>query len=251
MNISLEDYVSGGYLISKFTNTVFANEWARKLSSVNEEDLLPDHILSIGFCEARFAPCFDWAGASDQDYADFGIPKATVQELNAWTNKQFDTEIGYPNIFLRLATAREYISRFIRDTQQIQLLGIGLHRDKLNVLDEIEKLNPGSVGKSGATYAGFADNGFAKAIRINEPPIHGEVLGFDVIGCRDHIDHGWHCANLAKDALEKLNFRPNQFGLIDEKINADQLANYANNKLIYDRIWLSVLVTRHSIQSED
>lgn len=249
MNIPLEDYVSGGYLITRFIDAASVNQWMRHVCGASE-DLLPPTILSVGFCEARFAPCFDWAGASHEDYAEFGIPANLIQQLNEWTNNLLDSEIGYPRIFLKLSTAREYIGRFLCGPRDIQLLGIGLHKDDHGRLEEVKKLNPSCIEPSGAKMAGFEGSGFAQAIRLGDKPVEGEILGFDVIACRYVIDHSWHCNGLAGDGVELFHFRPNRFGLIDERTNAVKLADFANERLVEDSIWLPVLVTRYPNQSQ-
>ncbi|MBX3081976.1 MAG: hypothetical protein KF716_10120 [Anaerolineae bacterium] len=246
--MSLNGYLSGGYLITQYVDTTSSISWVKDWWAL-QGNLLPAAILSVGFCASRFAPLLSWAGASDQDYADFGVPENQRAELEAWANERFDVDIGYPHIFFQLLTAREYISRFVQNPQQLQVLGIGVHVDDLVMLLEAEALNPATTDPSGAHVAGFAGSGFARAVSRGEPPTQGEVLGFDVIACRYQIDHAWHCNSLAKDGWEQFHFRPNQFGLIDDKTNADKLAAYANEELIEDSIWLPVLVSRHPVQS--
>ena len=244
MGIDLRENLSGGYLVTRFTDGTAPNRWLKSVTA-SDTDLIPDRILSVGFCGSQFAPIFDWAGASEQDYADFAIPKDMVAALNEWANARFDSEVSYPHNFFRLATAREYIRRFVRDSRDLQLLGIGVHRADLDKLEAVNKLNPSRIDSSGASIAGFMEGGFGRAIALAEPPVPGETLGFDVIACRYQIDHSWHCNALAKEALEQFGFRPNRVGLIDEKANADQLARYATEQCIEDSIWLAVLVTRY------
>jgi hypothetical protein len=244
--MNLNDYFSGGYVITKAVDTSSPIPWVKKWFG-DQADLLPESILSVGFCGSRFAPFFAWAGASDQDYAAFGIPDDKRDELETWANARFDEEIGFPHIFFNLTTTHEYIARFTRTPNPLQLLGIGVHKDDLWKLAEAEKLNPASREQSGARAAGFSGSGFARAVSFGQPPAQGEIVGFDVIAIRYQIDHSWHCNHLAKDGFEKFHFRPNQFGLINEKANADALATYATEQFIEDSIWLSVLVSRYPI----
>ncbi len=246
MSISFEDYLAGGYVITHFVNANSLNQWMKTVFGI-KENLLPGKILSVGFCGTYFAPLFDWDGIPDEAYIDFGIPDNLRHEVNTWANEGWQKKLGYPNIFFELSSAREYINRFIHEPQDIQLLGIGLHKADIGKLDEIEKLNPSRIGETGARIAGFAGDGFDQAVRMGKFLTEGEILGFDVIACMHQIDHSWHCNGLARDALEKFQFRPNQFGLIEDKSNADKLANYANERLIEDSIWLSVLVTRYAV----
>ena len=248
MSLDTAEYVSGGYVITQEVDATALNHWYRTVFNV-QEDLLPPSILSVGMCSARFAPFWEWAGASEQDIVDFGIAYDKHDAVEAWAHARTNEEVGYPHYFYRLPTVYDYIQRFVTDAHKLQILGIGLHVDDVPKLATIEALNPAPTDKSGAQYAGFLDCGFGQALRRAEPPATGEQLGFDVIACRYQIDHAWHCNGLAKDALEKFHFRPNRYGLVDTKTDADHLAAYATEQFIEDSIWLSVLVTRYPVQT--
>ncbi|MEP7288519.1 MAG: hypothetical protein ABI947_22430 [Chloroflexota bacterium] len=243
MASSIEDYLSGGYLVTQLVDGAPINAWMQNAP----KDLLPEKIISVGLCSAPNAPLFEWAGTSDKDYARFGIPAERRTELNIWSTELFDKEIGYPNIFFSLSTAREYVQRFTNGMDDIQIIGIGVHKENLYQIAELEQLHPRTIASTGAITAGFAGTGFAQALKRSERPITGEMLGFDVICCFYSIEHSWHCSGLAADALERFNFRPNGLGLIDDKANADKLANYANEQRIEGGVWLPVLVSRYPL----
>ncbi len=246
MDIHLEDYLSAGYLITQFVDGASLNQWMRDVNHATE-DLLPSRILSVGFCGASFAPIFKWVSPLVEDYARFGIPENRISELTSWANELFDKEIGHPNLFFRLRTAREYIRRFTNQSSDMQLLGIGLHQERLHQVHELEQGRPGYVSETGAKVTGFAGSGFAQALRLKESPERGEILGFDVVCLEANIDHSWHCNGLAVDAVGKFNFYPNQFGLIDNKSDADKMADYAEEIESEDGTWLPVLVTRYPL----
>src|SRR5258706_12033388 len=248
MDIQLEDYISAGYLVTQFVDAAWLNQWMRDAYHVTE-DMLPSQILSVGLCGAFFAPIFDWAGTLDEDYNRFGIPANLIPDLSAWASEASGKEIGFPYSFRRLPTAREYIRRFTNQSSDIQLLGIGLDKERLHRVFEVEQRHPAYIAENGAKYPGFAGTGFAQALRLKEPPERGEILGFDVICLDLNIDHSWHCNGLAIDAVQKFNFYPNQFGLIDNKADADKLADYADEIQPEYGVWLPVLVTRYSLIS--
>lgn len=246
MSISVQDYVSGGYLLTQYIDGIALNQWLRSVHGVTE-DLLPDRMLSVGFCGASYAPVLSWTSNTEEEYTAFGIATSRIAQLEVWSDPKFGSEIGFPNLFFRLATAQEYVQTFISENSDAQLLGIGLHKERLYQIAELEQLRPGRIAESGAKMAGFADTGFAKALRLGALPGLGENLGFDVICCFYNIDHSWHCSGLSVDGLQKFHFRPNQFGLIDEKLKADQLADYANTIQSEHGTWLPVLVTRFAL----
>jgi hypothetical protein len=257
MLVRFDEYISGGYIVTRFADGAQVNGWMRQIGKI-DEDLLPNLFLSVGFCESPKAPIFDWAGASAKDYAAFHIPSEHIVALNEWANARFDTEIGYPNIFFDLAVAREYLQRFATSPNDIQLLGIGLHQEQLGKIAELERSYPPTVASNDTQMAGFTDTGFAKALKRAQPVELGDMLGYDVICCTHNIDHSWHCSNLPVDGLQQFGFRPNQFGLIDDKSNADKIAAYASEQDAggnpihgEEGVYLPVLVTRYSTQVEE
>lgn len=248
MGILVEDYVSGGYLITLYADGASSNRWLRSAIGATE-DLLPARMLSVGYCGASRAPSL--RGDFDEEKcARFGVSPARKAEVISWVEERLDREVGFPDLFFRLPTAREYIRRFTSGAADIQLLGIGLHQERLHHIAQLERLRPPGIAETGAKLAGFADTGFAQALRLGERPAAGEILGFDVICCYWNIDHSWHCNGLVVDGLDRFGFRPNQFGLINEKTNADKVADYANEIPTEEGIWLPVLVTRYSVSEQ-
>src|SRR5258708_11647275 len=248
MTTSLDDYISAGNVLTQFIDGAAPNSWMRNLQHATD-DLLPGKFLSVGFWGAPIAPVFTWMGPTDEDYVQFGIPPDRISELTKWADERFDQEIGYPNLVMRLETAREYMRRFTNGMTEMQLIGMGLHKEYLGKIAEIERLNPRRIDKSGATVAGFEGGGFAQAVKLAKPVIPGEILGFDVIALRDAIDHSWHCNGLALTGLREFGFRPNSIGLLDDRANAEKIARYAEEKFIEDRIWLPLLLIRYPLQS--
>jgi len=248
MHISVDDYISGGYFITQFVDSASSNRWLRDVIGVTE-DLLPGQILSVGFCDAENAPIFSWAGNGTEQYARFGVAPDRISEIDTWANAKLGREIGYPDLFIHLHTAHEYIRRFVTGNNDNQLLGIALHKERLPQIAELERLRPPETAPSGAKMAGFEDTGFAQGLHLGEPPLSGNILGFDIICCFYNIDHSWLCNGLVVDGLHEFNFRPNQFGLIDEKTDADKLADYAATIPTEEGIWLPVLVTRYPLTS--
>src|SRR5260221_7451583 len=178
------DFISGGYIvIARFADGSSRNQWMLDLG-VSNEALLPEKIVGIRLCVEPEAPLLRWHGGLEEDFAIFGIPQDRVEELYAWADEKYkNKDIGAPNFFLKLTTAREYVERFsTNEGNGIQILGIGLPKNLLHRLDEIERLFPT-----------FANNGFNEVLRRGEQPASGHILGFDVICCTTSIDHSWTC----------------------------------------------------------
>jgi hypothetical protein len=245
MSIVLEEYISGGYLITQPVDGVAPNQWLREFGGVTE-DLLPSQFFSVGMCAAKHAPVFGWVDIEHESYIQFGVPMARIPELNAWADiKSREYKIGYPNLFIQLDVAREYLQRFTAGSVENHILGIALHKSRLDQIAKLERRYPSTVGTTGAKIAGFGERGFAQSLKLDKPSLPGEILGFDVICCETGIDHSWICNGFAADGLQKFGFRPNQFGLIDEKSDADKMTDYAQTRGETGE-WLPVLVSRFS-----
>jgi hypothetical protein len=249
MLVRFDEYISGGYFVTLYGDGISRNAWLRSVCHA-PDDLLPERFLSVAVCGVPKAPTFSWfSGGIDEEYIAFGIPLERRTELEAWSDIRFDLEIGFPYVFWELATAREYVAKFSTTPDVVQILSIGLHRERLNLIDQLEQLRP----PQGNT-AGFKDNGFATALHRNITPAPGEMLGYDLICCDINIDHSWLCSDLSVEALNLSGFRPNGFGLIDDKVDADKLADHCNSpdeQAGEPGIWLPVLVTRYSTQVEE
>src|SRR5258708_23775951 len=224
--MDISKFIAGGYLVKKFVEGTSYDSWMRTVLHATE-DLLPDNFLSVAICGALHAPVFDWASNGEEDYALFGIPDR-LPELGQWASDRYEKEIGYPDIFFYLATTREYVQRFT-NVPDVEIVGIGVHRQDLHFVAEAESLRPESVAENGSIIAGFSRTGFAEAVGLADPIEPGEVLGVEVVCCYYNIDHSWHCNGLAVYALREFGFRLNQFGMIDDKADADQVVKWINN----------------------
>ncbi|SRR5258708_2032931 len=242
--MDISKYIAGGYIVTQFVEGASYNSWMRSVLHATE-DLLPVQFLSVAICGASRAPIFEWATYPEEDYARFGISDR-LPELGQWANERYEKEIGYPDIFFYLATAREYVERFT-SVPDIEIVGIGVHEQDLHYVAEAELLRPESVNENGSVNSGFSRTGFAEAVRLADPCEPGEVLGFEVICCYYNIDHSWHCNGLAVYARREFGFRPNQFGMIDDKTDADKVVRWINNGEPKPEmgVWLPVLVSRY------
>lgn len=253
MTYKLDDFICGGYLLTQFFDGTECNQWIRddmvRKGQALDEDLLPAKILSVGLCGIETAPLFEWMGASEEDCARFGIAGDRLADVTAWANERFEKEVGYPDLFLSLDAAKEYIRHFVTLPNENQLLGIGLHPKNWPDIEELQAFHPSSIASNGVKISGFVDRGFYQALARQQPLTTGRILGFDVIGYYYDIDHSWHCNNLAVEGFQRFGFRPNQWGLIDDLAHADQLAAYANEEMIEDSTWMSVLVVQIPIES--
>jgi len=247
MDRLLQDYRSAGYVITQPAYLMPYNQELYGGTNI-PADLIPDQILSVGFCGSEFAPLFSGTKFNELMYASFGIPEQLIPQIDAWSNARLNQEVGlgYPNIFFTLTSAREYVNNFVQTNALSLILGIGVHRNDL----PIQLVGPEDPSNPAKKYYETDGYGFSMALARNEPLAEGEQLGFDVIGLEFGIFHSWQCYGaLVVQGFEAFDFRPNAFGLIGDKHSADLIAGYANTnwELFGGVTWLPALVTRYTV----
>jgi hypothetical protein len=225
-NIELGNYVSGGYFITKFTDGTRYNRWMGK-------ELLPAKILSVSPCVAGDLPVLSWARANSQECDLYGISPDNIPILNEWGNAlERAGEIGYPSVFYKLETARQYIERFVTDFEDIALVGIGLHRSRVeNFLAPPQR----------------SDYGVYEAISRRTELIPGEIIGFEIFCYYFGLTHSWHCNGLELHAWDEYQVRANSYGLIDAAENADKIADFAMDDNAEPEIWLPLRIVKYPL----
>lgn len=195
MDIDLPQYVAGGYFIIKSV----------RRDPDRSPDLLPERLISLSGCICPSVHVY-WAW-SDQEALAFGIPESKLPD----THREFP-DFDYPNVFLKLETARAFVEEFLPATDDgLQLVGAGLHRD---LVDDFLTLRQQAYDPhTGSTIEEII--GVSRAVsqrKLLEPG--GQPLGFEVVGYEQSLGHSWLCSGLERDMFDQFGIRPNKNGLI-------------------------------------
>jgi hypothetical protein len=204
--IDLNDYYSGGYFLLRANKP----DWPAL-----QTDLLAKKLVSMSTCMCpRVSVGWGWTPGNRQAALDFGIPPGRLDDFIDWCGYASKTEIGVWSMFHSIDIARQFIRRFLPDTTDLNLIGVGLPKD----LAEKSWLHAG----------GQKDSGVEKRIQ-QELPIEpgGETLGFDVV-MYNYNDFGdsWLCSNLQYDMHDLFGIRPNQYGLMDNAEDARKIYDW-------------------------
>jgi hypothetical protein len=195
--------VSVGYLITKPTP---------RPGHLSKEEF-PEKIFSASKDVAQFFPdewAIPWSRMDEQQRRHrahaFGINNEQRAAVTAWCRERFSVEYGWPNVIFSLDTARSLKAQYLRDNEDVAILGVGLHRSLARDFGRIgppPRQEPGfaPVGKSGIYEA------FLRGAEIED----GTPLGFELIEYRQGFARTWLCS----EEFDR-SAGVNKYGLIDD-----------------------------------
>lgn len=243
MTIKFEDYISGGYFITK----------PEDRDAGRNEDLLPEKLLSFSTCICGHLPdqwMFSWmkmGGPEARKYfaAEDGLAPDQAMAVIEWTTKHYPADVDL-ELFYKLETARDFTNRFLPDNKEQAIYGLGLHRSlTCGFLKECKPHDCQEIDDKEHT------NGVYRSIQMCEPiAMGGQVLGFDLLALDPttyNLDHSWLCNGLERDFNEKLGIIPNKLGLVDDFESALGCANLIVHEIIQAEQgqWLPWLIVQY------
>jgi hypothetical protein len=155
------------------------------------------------------------AGTQPPEALQLGIPADRWGQFIHWCYEKQDVDIGYPDTFYSLAAARRALGQFFPQQDDLLLVGIGLHRERLVSFLE----NHYTIGQQYGVYQVLDQK---KALDTG-----GEVVGLDILGYESGINHSWLCYNFERKLDSDLDIQPNTLGLMATAQEADLVAAYA------------------------
>ena len=234
------DFIAGGYFITK---AIEPPVWR----TTTDAELLPARLITLSNCLTGFAPD-DWALEWVQYTAEnrlekaarFGLTAETLPALTHWVTEQFNkAEIGWPNLFYTVNTARQFKNQFLPASQDLVLLGLGL--DPALVDGFLEKVKPPEGIGAAGVYEALGQK--------QKLETGGEFLGFDFLGFDTGAFHSWLCNLSAREVYTATGIRPNDWGLFSKPEEAKTLAQYAGRPgvSLEPATWLPWLVVKYPI----
>lgn len=212
-------FILGGYFVVKA---------AQRALCMNKE-LLPEKIITVSECICDILPstwALSWVNKRKEDIeranSAMGLTDGEFEELEEWATVKFDNgNIGWQNGFSDLATAREFCKKFLKTTDDVYILGIGLRKEDTEIFIDEERPCEGM----GTTLV-------YNVLQRNEFIDTSGFLGFDVLGCDIGSFHSYICNGLEHDFFEVFGIRPNKYGLYDSYTESRQAAEYLLNEEI-------------------
>ena len=123
-DIYLDDYVAGGYFITKY---VEREKWM-------SAHLLPPKLLSVSELIADLAPTtYPLIDTTSDSYEQYGIAPEIIPDVMKWWTEQNKKEIGWQHTFYELGFAQQFVKRFVTKTEDVVILGVGVHRKYIDL----------------------------------------------------------------------------------------------------------------------
>jgi hypothetical protein len=232
------DFFVGGYFL---VQGVQSPSWMKKA-------LLPTKFWTISQCICEIYPdswVFSWSTKSshnDKDYqAILNLDDDTFQLMQTWANEMFSKgELGWPHVFMNLATARQFYLQYLQHIPDIKLFSIALSDAYWAEFIEENKPKPGTG--AGGIYQ-----------KLLQKQVHNGnaiIRGFEILGEEwGEWFHSFVCNSLGDMYVEQLHISLNQNGLIDRYEDAVRATNYTNLDEVGAEpvLWQPWLISEYSL----
>lgn len=153
----------------------------------------------------------------------FNLTDKNVEEIQLWADKKLDEEkLGWINTFSDLQTLTEYKEKFFPNNSDFEILSIGFPESDLSEALEITKPTESNSGEIGI-YSKLKN----KELDLEK----NEFLGYDIIGIEiSGAFHSFHCNDLANELKDKFGLKINEFGLIENSENWNEIMEFMNDQ---------------------
>jgi hypothetical protein len=226
MDVDLSDYYSGGYFLVKAQKPDWENL---------KNPRLADKLISLSICiGSHLMVYWGWQPGDKEAALKFGIPAEKLTEFVDWCNSEAQSQIEYQGMFYSTASAQQFVKRFLLNTQDLFLVGIGLHKE----LEESRWRESPNDKSSGI------DKRIEQRLTMENG---GKVLGFDVLSYSySDFAHSWLCSYSLQEVQEMFGVIPNPDGLftsyedarkVDQWIFEDDMKGARAEPEPYD-VWL-------------
>jgi len=186
------------YTCSRCLNDSFFDSWAISWASTEKKQL-------------------------EETKVTFKLTDKNVEEIQVWANKKLnENKLGWINTFSDLKTLTEYKEKFFPKDSDFEILSISFPESDLD--EALEMTKP--------TEAMSGEIGIYNKLKNKELDLEkDEFLGYDIIGIELGGDfHSFHCHDLLNDFKEKFGIKINEFGLIENYQNWDEIMEYMNDE---------------------
>lgn len=216
---NLDQFYCGGYFLAK------------RVHSLDKEvpfDEMPSSFISLSRCLTVILPdtwAIDWVVFDEKERKrkarEFGLsPYAMIKMIETVTRLFESDSIGWPGLFNDLDDCISLADKHFDNSEDIEVLGIGVHKSLSQKLISYEE-NSDYSSKNGIPSLVASK----KALDQSGIKMGYEILGYD---CGDF--HSWICNSLQKDASLKFGIKVNDSGLVDNYKQALELSDYISLK---------------------
>jgi hypothetical protein len=208
------DFFVGGYFL---VQGIQRADWMNK-------KLMPAKFWTVSRCICELYPdvwAFNWSSRPSDDYPKIlNLDDKSFESLQTWADELMTKdELGWPSVFLNIATARQFYSKYLNYLPDIKLLSIALPETYLAEYIEENKPETGLGGLG--VYQKLQQREFVSDDAI--------ARGFEILGEEYGGQfHSFVCNSLETNYSERLGISLNQHGLIDRYEDAVKATDYTN-----------------------
>jgi hypothetical protein len=190
---------------------------------------LPEVLWTVSACICNVYPdawAFPWVNTDPdrqaEEQARLGLSDTDYGHMQAWVNTTFNEQrFGWPNVWLDLASARQYYHHYLRSIVGIKLLAIALPAPYLE-----------DALAASAPKPGMGEDGVHQMLQLRRTltePEAEHARGFEVLG----IDlggtfHTFLCNYLEVPYRDELGLTFNHNGLLASLADAQRASEYTN-----------------------
>ena len=158
----------------------------------------------------------------EETKSNFNIDEIKIINIQKWTDQKFEEEkIGWVCTFTDLKNLIEYKNLFFPE-DQTEILSINFPETETTELLSLFNSEESSFQEIGLS------NNLKNRIVENENDI---TIGYDLIGIEESGDfHSFHCHDLSRELIEKFGIEINEYGLINENEQWQQMVTYMNDE---------------------
>lgn len=209
-----------------------------------DENIIPEVVLSASNCICDNFPdiglCWNKSESKKKEYMkQLNLSQDIFTYMEKWVEQEFDIKsLGFPHVFTNLDKAKEFYHKYLNDTKNIKLIGIGL---PTGMLDHLKS----DFGEEGFFYGVEYNISQKKILEMN-----GLTLGYEILGYEYGTFHSYICNHLFEEYKEKFSFSLNENGFIRSLKEAEQLAQYTNDEIEGTEpvLWLPWVVVEYSLE---
>ena len=214
--------------------------------------LIPERIISASSCLCEFFPGAGRSGGLrttgtnanvQRLFSAFRRPRST-----AWLNgppASFQTVFGWPNTFYTLDAALAARAEFLAKDLDVNIFGLGLHRD-----DTERFLREAAPEERKPGYSQTGETGIYECLKTQSRIAPGgQHIGFELLAMMfGLLTCSWLCNGLEAVCAEQLQVQTNEYGLIPAYADARRCAEYVSRDEVGAEpgLWLPWLITRYS-----
>ena len=159
---------------------------------------------------------------NDETKSSLNINEMQIFDIQKWADQKFEEEkIGWISTFTDLKTLIEYKNLFF-PKDRAEILSINFPETETEELLSLFNSEESSFQEIGLS------NNLKNRILEKE---NDKTIGYDLSGFEDSGDfHSFHCHNLATELIEKFGIEINEFGLIKENNQWQEMVTFMNDE---------------------